>query len=154
MPSVYLETTIPSYLAGRPSRDLVIAAHQQVTHEWWRQARTDFELFISEPVLEEIRAGDPEVAVLRLNLVKDLPILALTEEVRHLAHVYAQRLGLPDQAAADVLHISFAVAYRLDYLVTWNCKHIANGRVIHRLAEINQEIGRPTPIIVTPEELS
>lgn len=154
MPSVYLETTIPSYLAGRPSRDLVTAAHQQITYEWWGQARSNFELFVSELVLEEIRAGDPTVSARRLELVKDLPVLSLREDVRELVGVYSSRLRLPDQASADVLHIAFAVAYELDYLVTWNCKHIANGQIIHRLIEVNREIGRPTPVIVTPEELS
>jgi hypothetical protein len=154
MPTVYLETTIPSYLASRPSRDLVIAAHQQITHEWWAQARDSFDLFVSEAVLEEIRLGDPEAATRRLGIVEDLPVLALNEDVRDLVRLYSQRLGLPQQAQADVLHIAFAVAYKLDYLVTWNCKHIANGRVIHRLIDLNTEIRRPTPVIVTPEELS
>ena len=154
MATVYLETTIPSYLASRPSRDLVIAAHQQITHEWWEQARQNLDLFMSEAVLEEIRLGDPEVAARRLEIVKDIPILALKDEVRHLAHIYFGRLGLPDQAQADVLHIAFAVAYHIEYLVTWNCKHIANGRTIQRLTKLNGELGKPTPVIVTPEELS
>jgi|SRR4030095_8994086 predicted nucleic acid-binding protein len=154
MPSVYLETTIPSYLVSRPSRDLITAAHQQITHEWWERARASFEIFVSEAVLEEIRAGDRALSVRRLELVEDLPVLTLSAEVRELVRLYTGRLGLPEQAFTDVLHIAFAVAYQLDYLVTWNCRHIANGRVIHRLASVNREVGRPTPIIVTPEELS
>ncbi len=153
LPTVYLETTIPSYLAGRPSRDLIVAAHQQLTHDWWEEARTHFDLFISEAVLEEIRAGDPELATRRVKIVEDLPLLSLHDGVRGLVRIYLAELGLPPQAAADVVHISFAVAYQLDYLVTWNCKHIANGHVIQRLVDVNRRLGRPTPVILTPEEL-
>ena len=154
MPTVYLETTIPSYLAGRPSRDLIIAAHQQITHDWWNQAQAKFQLFISEAVLEEIRSGDPEVAARRLEIVEGLPVLAIRSDVRDLVRIYHEQLGLPPQAGADAVHIALAVAYELDYLVTWNCKHIANGQVIHRLLKLNQKLGRATPVILTPEELS
>jgi hypothetical protein len=152
--TVYLETTIPSYLAGRPSRDLVIAAHQQITHDWWSRAQRDLDLFVSEAVLEEIRAGDPVLAARRLEVVEGLPILELRQDVRDLVRIYSERLNFPPQARVDVLHIAFAVSYRLDYLVTWNCKHIANGYFIRRLLQVNQDIQRPTPVILTPEELS
>lgn len=154
MATVYLETTIPSYLASRPSRDLVTAAHQEVTRDWWSSARETFDLFISEAVLEEIKAGDPGVAARRLHFVEGLSVLQLREDVRRLARLYEKLLGLPEQARADVLHISFAVSYEIDYLVTWNCKHIANGQVIRRLLDVNQELKRLTPVIVTPEELT
>lgn len=153
MPSVYLETTIPSYLASRPSRDLIVAAHQQVTHEWWTRARGAFDIFISEAVLAEIRAGDPSLAARRLELVQDLPVLASRDDVDSLAEIYANGLGLPSQAYADLVHIAFAVSYGLDYLLTWNCKHIANGHVIRKLHAINNQIQRMTPVVVTPEEL-
>jgi hypothetical protein len=152
--TVYLETTIPSYLAGRPNRDLVIAAHQQITHEWWNRAKESFDLYVSEAVLEEIRAGDPAVAAKRLEIVSGIPVLELRQDVRDLVRLYSDRLNFPPQAQADVLHIAFAVSYGLDYLVTWNCKHIANGYFIRRLLRVNQEIRRATPIILTPEELS
>jgi hypothetical protein len=154
MATVYLETTIPSYLAGRLSRDLIAAAHQQITHEWWGRAKERFDLFISEAVLEEIRAGDSSLAARRLDLVAGLPVLAVRDDVRALVRIYYDELGLPPQAGADVLHIAFAVAYKLDYLVTWNCKHIANGQVIRRLLTLNQKLGKASPVIVTPEELS
>jgi predicted nucleic acid-binding protein len=153
MAVAYLETTIPSYLTSRPSRDLVIAAHQQVTHDWWRIARRDFDLVVSEAVLDEIREGDPQAAEQRLKILQGLPVLSLNDHVRVLANVYAKGLGLHPEAAADVLHIAFAVSYEVDYLVTWNCKHIANGHVIRRLQEINKKAGRSTPVVVTPEEL-
>ncbi len=153
MPSVYLETTIPSYLAAYPSRDLIIAAHQQITHEWWRDAPKRFNLYISEAVLDEIRGGDPDAAVRRLAIVDKLPILELNDDVRALVHAYDQRLGLEGRARADLPHFAFAVAFAMDYLVTWNCAHIANGEIVRRLREANAELNRFTPLIVTPEEI-
>ncbi len=153
MPTIYLETTIPSYLVARPSQDLIIAAHQQITHDWWRDAREHFEVYISEAVLTEIRVGDPDVATRRLAIVEGLPIVEINDEVRNLVHIYDRRLGFTGRARADLPHIAFAVAYAMDYLVTWNCAHIANGLVIRRLVDINSELHCHTPIIVTPEEL-
>jgi hypothetical protein len=153
MPTVYLETTILSYLEARPSHDLIIAAHHQITHEWWRNAGDRFDLYISEAVLAEIRAGDPDAAACRLAIMDGLPLLALNEDVRTLVHAYNQRLRLAEHARADLPHLAFAVAYAIDYLVTWNCAHLANGEVIRRLREVNVGLQRATPIIVTPEEL-
>lgn len=154
MYSVYLETTVPSYVAAKPSRDLIVAAHQQITREWWQDARERFELFISEAVVAEIRLGDPEASARRLQFVQDLPRLQLNDDVRSLVRLYDEKLGLPTQAKVDVLHIAFAVGHGMDYLLTWNCAHIANGEVIRRLQEVNREIDQVTPIILTPEELS
>jgi len=153
MSSVYLETTVPSYLVARPSRDLVTAAHQQITHDWWETAKERFDLFVSEAVLDEIRAGDPDYAVQRMEMVAGLDVLAFSDDVETLIRAYHHRLGLVGSAAADLPHFAYAVAYNMDYLVTWNCKHIANGQVIRRLNVANSELGRPTPVIVTPEEL-
>ena len=153
MPTAYLETTIPSYLAAYPSRDLVIAAHQQITHEWWRDAPTRFDLYISEAVLDEIRTGDPDAAARRLAVVDQLPVLELNDDVRSLVAAYDQRLGLVGRARADLPHFAFAVAYEMDYLVTWNCAHIANGEIIRRLRDANADLNRFTPLIVTPEEV-
>lgn len=151
MPTVYLETTIPSYLAAHPSRDLVIAGHQQITHDWWPTARDRFDLYISEAVLHEIRAGNPDAVARRLAFVDRLPILALNQDVRALVEVYDKRLGLVGRARADLPHFAFAVAYEMDYLVTWNCAHIANGEMIRRLLDVNAGLNRFTPLIVTPE---
>jgi hypothetical protein len=152
-PSVYLETTILSYLAAHPSRDLVVAAHQQITHEWWRVARHRYELFISASVLGEMRKGDPDAAARRLAWVEDLPVLEVNDEVGSLFEAYNKELGLPERATVDVLHIAFAVGFGMDYLLTWNCAHIANGEVVRRLLQVNETLGKPTPVIVTPEEL-
>jgi hypothetical protein len=153
MPSVYLETTIPSYLAAFPSRDLVTAAHQQITHEWWNEARHRFSLVVSEAVVREIAGGDADAAARRQQYVAGLPVLLLSAEVTGLVAEYSQRLGLVGRAQADLLHIAFAVAYRIDYVLTWNCRHIANGEVARKLSEANKTLGRSTPWMVTPEEL-
>lgn len=153
MATVYVETTIPSYLTAWTSRDLVRAAHQQITREWWRTARNRFELWVSEAVMEEIALGDPEAAADRQVAVKDVPVLRLTDSVLEMAREYDGALGLPPKARTDVLHIAFAVAYEMDYLVTWNCRHIASGPVIRRLQEVNDIARRKTPLIVTPEAL-
>ena len=153
MQKVYLETTIPSYLAANASRDLVIAAHQQITQDWWQTAHGRFELYISEAVLEEVRAGDPEAVEKRLRLIESLPVLALNEDVRALTRHYDKALGLSGKARADIPHLAYAVSYRMDYLVTWNCSHLANGEMIQRLLKANAELKCPTPLIVTPEEI-
>jgi hypothetical protein len=153
MRTVYVETTIPSYLAAHPSRDLIIAAHQQITHDWWRTARKRFSLYVSEAVWDEIQVGDTAAAGRRMKIVEGLPILALSEDVKLLVEAYDSRLGLVGRARADLVHLAFAVAYRMDYVVTWNCRHLANGETIRRLRDANQGLNRPTPIIVTPEEL-
>ncbi|HVC97135.1 MAG TPA: type II toxin-antitoxin system VapC family toxin [Pirellulales bacterium] len=153
MPNVYLETTIPSYLAAHPSRDLIIAAHQQITHEWWRDARNRFDIYVSEAVLDEIRCGDADAATRRLAILDGLPVLELNNDVRALVHAYDEKLGLVGRARADLPHFAFAVAYEMDYLITWNCAHIANGEIVRRLRETNLELGRFTPIIVTPKEI-
>ena len=153
MSSVYLETTIVSYLTGRASRDIVVAGHQQTTREWWDTARLRHALFVSEVVLRELQAGDTEAAELRLQKVQGIPILGLNDDVASLARTYHAELRLPPKAGNDILHIAFGVAYEMDYLLTWNCAHIANGHTITRLAAVNERLRRRTPVIITPEEL-
>ena len=153
MSTVYLETSVTSYLAAKPSRDLVTAAHQQVTRDWWQTARDHYDLYISELVLAEISAGDPDLALRRQELVADLPILQYSDDVASLVEVFEQRLGLSGRARADLPHFAFAVSYDIDYLVTWNCDHIANGEVIRRLMNATTELSRFCPAILMPNEL-
>lgn len=152
-PRVYLETTIPSYLTAWPSRDLVRAAHQQTTCEWWDQCRGAFELFISQLVLRECQAGDPDEAAQRLEVLRDLPLLELTEEATALAQALREQVPLPERAAADALHIATAVVNGMDYLLTWNCTHIANAVLRSRIEAVCREQGFESPVICTPEEL-
>lgn len=153
MSSVYLETTVVSYLVARPSRDLIVASHQQMTREWWDTSRLRFDLLISEVVWRELQSGDPAAAAQRMQLVEHVPLLGLNEDVATLAHEFQSELRLPPKAGNDILHIAFAVSNKIDYLLTWNCAHIANGHTIKRLAAVCDRLGRPTPVIVTPEAL-
>ena len=153
MITAYLKTTIPSYLAAYPSRDLIIAAHQQITSEWWQTANTRFNLFISEAVLAEIRYGDEDAASRRLKIIEGIPVLAINEDILFLIQSYGEKLGLKGRAKADIPHFAFAVSYKMDYLITWNCAHIANGEIIRRLMNVNSELNRHTPLIVTPDEI-
>lgn len=151
--SVYVETTVISYLTARPSRDIVVAGHQETTRQWWETYRGRYDLLISEVVVQELQRGDPNAAQLRMQTIETIPLLSFNDDITSLARTYQADLQLPSKAGNDILHIAFAVAYDLDYLLTWNCAHIANGHTIKRLNAMNQRLGRPTPVIVTPEEL-
>ncbi len=152
--SVYIETTVISYLTSRPSRDLIVAAHQQVTREWWESVLPGrLHPVVSELVLDECSGGDATVAERRLEAVAELDVLPLSSDALELAETYRDILHLPENAAADSLHIALAVANRVDFLVTWNCRHIANGNTMRKLALYNRETGLHQTTICTPEEL-
>lgn len=125
-PRVYVETTIPSYLTAWPSRDLVRAAQQQVTREWWDR-RATYDLFVSRLVLLECQAGDPTAAADRMAALAGIPVLEPTDEVATLADALVREVPLPPRAAADALHIATAAVHGMNYLLTWNCTHIANA---------------------------
>jgi hypothetical protein len=152
-PRVYLETTIPSYLTAWLSRDLVMAAHQQTTREWWETRRQDFELFVSQFVLDEVGLGDPDAARQRLEILVDIPLLDVREDVFTLADELMKRVPLPPRAAADSLHIAIATVHGLNYLLTWNCTHIANAALRSTIELVCRESGYEPPVICTPEEL-
>ena len=126
---LYIETTIPSYLVGRPSRDLLVAAHQEITRDWWEFRRTHFDLYVSELVLQEVRAGDAQLTIRRLELLTDVPILPVTSEILKVTKNLVTEVPIPQKAAVDAAHI--AIAYGCEYLLTWNCRHIANAE-LHR----------------------
>ncbi|MCB9766841.1 MAG: type II toxin-antitoxin system VapC family toxin [Candidatus Omnitrophica bacterium] len=153
MTSIYIETSIPSYLAAQTSSDLVIAGHQAITRKWWPMASKNFDCFVSEAVISEVSRGDPDASKRRMECIQNIEILAYSEEIESLIRTYSESLGLTGAAIADLPHFAYAVGYGMDYMATWNCRHIANGNVIRRLMEVNRQIGRDTPVIVTPEEL-
>ena len=152
-PTLYLETTIPSYYTSRPTRDIVVLAHQEITRTWWEHRLPLFDAYVSPVVLEEVRQGDPEAARRRLEVLGNFPVLEATPVIESLAATYMADLMLPGKALRDAAHLAFACGYELDYLVTWNCAHIANAEVRRRLVGVNAVNGRQTPIISTPEEL-
>ncbi len=151
--SVYLETTVVSYYTSKPTRDIIVLAHQEITRQWWPKAIRQFDIFISEVVIEEASLGDQEVAKRRLEVLRDFPHLELNDEVEKMAQVYMERLEIPEKSFRDAAHLAIACIHSVDYLVTWNCAHLANGEVIKKLTRINESCGIQTPIICTPEEL-
>ena len=150
---VYLETSIISYLAARPSRDLVTAARQQLTHEWWTRRRSAFEICISELVAAEAAAGDPDAAERRARLIRDLHSLSISEEAIALARNLVLWAGLPARAAADALHISLAACHGIDYLLTWNSTHLANAEIRPNVERACRDNGYEPPVLCTPDEL-
>lgn len=152
-PSVYVETTIPSYLTAWPSRDLVRSAHQQITREWWSK-RDMFDLYSSRLVLQECEAGDTQAATDRLAALSGIPLLQQKPEVIALAEALVRDVPLPPKAAADALHIATAAAHGIKYLLTWNCNHIANVTLRPQIEMVCRAAGFEPPLICTPEELS
>jgi predicted nucleic acid-binding protein len=150
---IYIETTIPSYLAAWPSRDLVTAAHQQITHHWWKKRRQDFNIYISQNVLDEAASGDPDAAKRRREILENLPLLDINDEVSEFAQTLIELAALPQKAAADALHIAVAVVNGMDYLLTWNCTHIANAALRTKIESACRRKGYEPIIICTPEEL-
>ncbi len=155
MPTVYIETSIVGYLTARSKDAIVFQARQQLTRRWWDRFRADYDLFISQLVLDEAAAGDPTAAQERLQLLQGMPLLdILNPDVATLARGLLDKHLLPDKAAADAYHVAVAAAYRIDYLLTWNCKHIANATLLPRVYRSIREAGFEPPLIVTPEEFS
>jgi predicted nucleic acid-binding protein len=152
-PTVYIETSVISYRAARPSRDLIVAAHQQMTHERWDRVLPQCDVFVSPVVLEEIAHGDSDAAQRRLHSIASFPVLEVVPEVHTLAAAYYAAIPLPDKAQADAYHLALTAWHGLDYLVSWNCTHVVNGRVRMIIEEVNAQFGIRTPIICTPEEL-
>jgi predicted nucleic acid-binding protein len=149
---VYVETTVPSYLTAWPSRDLVRAAHQQVTREWWA-SRGGFELYSSRLVVQECEAGDARAAADRLATLAGIPLLEQTSEAAALAEALMSGVPLPVRAASDAIHIAIAAVHGIDLLVTWNCTHIANATLRPRIEAVCRAAGYEPPLICTPEEL-
>lgn len=152
-PAVYVENSVISYLAARRSRDLVAAARQEITWEWWENRRECFELLASELVYTEAAAGDAEAAERRLRCLKDVATVPVTEQSRALAGALLREGALPKKAAADALHVATAAVHGISYLLTWNCTHLANAEIIPLLRHVCQRHGFKCPEICTPEEL-
>lgn len=153
-PSVYIETTVVSYLTARPSRDVVLHAHQQLTLEWWSTRRIGFELFISPVVRIEAGRGDPELARRRLDALEGISVLEVLPEAAGLAETLVRSGPLPRKAEVDALHIATAAVHGIEYLLTWNCTHIANARMRGQIEALCRVAGYEPPILCTPEELS
>jgi hypothetical protein len=149
---LYLETSVVSYLTAFPSRDLVIAGQQQITAEWWSR-RHRFELFVSDAVVAEASRGNPEAAARRLAALTGIPSLSATREAQALADDIVRTAIMPPKAAVDAAHVAIATVHGLDFLLTWNCTHIANAANRPKLERICGACGYQVPVICTPFEL-
>jgi hypothetical protein len=153
MESVYLETTFISYLVARPSRDVIVAGHQQTTQDWWENRRSEFECSVSQVVIDEASVGDPAEAQKRLAIISGLPALDVTADATALAQAIMAAAILPPHAVRDAAHVAVAAVHAVDYLLTWNCKHLANAQIARRIEVVCEKLGHKMPIICTPEEL-
>jgi len=153
METVYLETTIFSYLTARPSRDVVVAGHQQTTAERWAGRRMEFTCVISDFVLLEISRGDEEQAAARLRLARGLSRLQSTAGVLRLSEQLLVAGAFPRNAEGDALHLALALTAGVDYLMTWNCAHLANARLMGKMHDVAGKAGWRLPVICTPDEL-
>ena len=151
--SVYLETSIVSYYTARPSRDLVIAAWQEVTHEMWPVLQTDFDRYISALVIQEASRGDKEAAERRLNTLSGIPVLELTDQARELANSLITSGAIPGTSEEDALHIAVASLNGMEFLLTWNFSHINNAFKKSRIIKAIEGHGFVPPEICSPEEL-
>ncbi len=152
-PVVYIETSVLSYLTARPSRDVVVAAYQEVTREWWRDASDRFHLVASELVVVESKAGDANAARARLDALESVTLVSISEDAEDLTRHLLDRGAVPREAAADAAHIAIAVTNGVDYLVTWNFRHIANAAMRSRIERACRQAGYEPPVICTPNEL-
>jgi hypothetical protein len=152
-PGLYIETTIPSYLSGRTSRDPLIAGQQAATKTWWRRRRSSFALFTSQFVLNEAAMGEGKMAAKRLEILQSIEKLRVTLEVDDLARRILKERLLPAKAAVDAFHIATATVHGMHFLLTWNCTHINNSEIIPGVERLAAARGYTLPVICTPLEL-
>lgn len=150
---VYIESTIPSYVVARPARDLLQAARQQLTRDWWELKCGKQDLFTSQVVLDEIAIGDPAMSRQRLELIAQLKLLDLSDDAIALTKDIIHSGALPPEADRDAAHIALATVHEMDILLSWNCRHIANAAIQPRLRKVADAAGFTLPVICTPEEL-
>ena len=152
-PKAYVETSVISYLTAWPSRDLIIAANQQLTQDWWKLRRHEFDIYISQLVIQEAERGDEEAAKERLQALEDVPLLQLDNDALILAEQLISTNALPKEAVEDALHIAVATVNGVDFLLTWNFKHIANATMRGQIEQVCRETGYEPPVICSPQEL-
>ena len=152
-PIVYLETTVVSYLAAKPSRDVVIAGHQQSTQEWWDEKRPECRLIASQLVVQEAGKGDAQAAQRRLSILKELELLEFTSAATNLARALITKGAIPHTSLEDALHVAIAVVNGCQYLLTWNFRHLAGASARERIQALCRSEGYQPAIICTPEEL-
>ena len=153
LPKLYLETTIPSYLTARRSRDPVLAGQHEATRRWWDDCRADYELCVSQFVESEAAQGDPGMAAARIAKLDGVLRLPLTAEALAIADELIAGGLVPAKARVDAAHIGVATIHRMDYLLTWNCRHIRNPDKLWQIERLCTRLGYECPRICTPDDL-
>ena len=151
--SVYLETTIVSYYCSRPHRDIIISARQQLTELWWGTQIKNYNVFISDLVLEESAKGDNVAAAKRLEAISNFSILEIDDECSDLAKILISKKAIPAEFPEDALHIAVAAMNGIDFILTWNFAHINNAMKREKIMDVIDQCGYICPVICTPEEL-
>jgi hypothetical protein len=152
-PSVYIETTVISYLTAWQSRDVIRVSRQMITREWWTRYRTYYDLYVSDFVIEEASRGDPIAVAERLKALVDIPLLTMEPAALELAQRLAASLALPTRARLDAAHVAIAATHGIEFLLTWNCRHLANGALADKIEQTCADAGFVAPRILTPELL-
>ena len=153
METVYVETSIFSYLTAKPSRNIIAAARQQLTIEWWEEHRSKYHIYTSNAVVAEASQGDKMRGKARLESLKKILRLEITLECQHLAEKLISGTPMPEKATDDALHAAISSYHSMNYLLTWNCRHLANAHLIPKLKSVVESEGYSFPQICTPEEL-
>jgi len=153
METVYIETTIVSYLVANPSRDSILAAHQQLTRQWWQNQRRQYGCVTSLEVIREAGLGDAEMSLRRLEALADLPLIQVDDSARGLTRELMATGILPPAAGSDALHLVVASMHQIDFLLTWNCRHLANPHLAGKLRAFMERHEMSLPEICTPVEL-
>jgi len=151
--SIYIETSIVSYLTSRPSQDPIIAGRQAITKLWWQEPQQNAVRFVSVLVIEEAQKGDPDAAASRLEMIAAIPVLTLSETAIIVADALVAGGAIPGAYRDDALHVALAAVHNMDFLLTWNCKHLANAFLRRKTMQIVERLGYTCPVICTPEEL-
>ena len=152
-PTLYMETTVPSYLLAEPSRDVIALARQDITRRWWLRDQAHFAVFVSDIVLEEAGDGDREYAKRRREFLEQFPVLDMTSEVEALTTLYIEKRIIPARYEHDAAHLALATVHEIQFLCTWNFRHLANALALKRFQQTNEKQGLFVPQVCTPEQL-
>jgi len=154
METVYIESTIPSYLTAKPNNNVIATARQLATQRWWNERKVQYDLYTSDVVLIECNKGNSEAAEKRISSLEGIPLLEVSEEALELAAIIFKELQIPEKARDDALHIAIACVNEIDYLMSWNFKHLVNATMIRKLNRLLERTIYKTTQICTPEELT
>ena len=151
--TVYIETSVVSYLTARPTADLLAAAWQKITADWWETQRGRFDLRTSDIAIAEVGRGDPEAAARRLAVLSGVPVLPITEAVRELSKGLVREGAVPAKALNDALQVAVSAVHGVDFLLTWNFRHLDNANTKPMMRSVCARYGCRCPEICTPREL-